>query len=101
LKLIPTVLTSALAVAALCLGACAHSESAEAECKPAQDGTKHAVAVNSSCPVMPEDDASTSTTLVDYKGQKVAFCCPGCVPKWNKMSDSQKDAALAKVVAQK
>lgn len=93
--------TAAALTAALVLGACASEKSAEAECKPAQDGAVHAVAVNGQCPVMPQDDASASTTLVDYKGQKVAFCCPGCVPKWNKMTEAQKDQALANVIAKK
>ncbi len=97
----PAGIKAALCVLSLALGACATSTTSEAECKPAQQGTVHAVAVNANCPVMPEDDASTSTTLADYKGQKVAFCCPGCVPKWNAMTDAQKDAALAKVVVAK
>ena len=97
MKIAKTVCAVALSVLAASLGACASQSKAEADCKPAQEGAVHAVAVNAQCPVMPADDASHSTTLVDYKGQKVAFCCPGCVPKWNAMTDAQKDAALAKV----
>lgn len=52
-------------------------------------------AMNTKCPVMPAHAAGTKT-VVDYNGQKVAFCCAGCVPKWNAMSDADKAAALAK-----
>jgi hypothetical protein len=36
---------------------------------------------------------------VEWKGQKFGLCCNGCRPKWNKLTDAQKDAAAAKVKA--
>ncbi len=33
-----------------------------------------------------------------YKGMKVGFCCPACPPKWDSMSDEEKDAKLAEVM---
>lgn len=101
MKPAPTILKAVLCILGLAPGACATSATSEAKCAPAQQGAAHAVAVNANCPVMPEDDASASTTLVDYKGKKVALCCPGCVPTWNAMTEVQRDAALAKVVAVK
>lgn len=85
-----------IGAAGVLLVGCA-SDGDKAECRPAQEGAKHAVAVNGACPIQPDEDASKSTVLVDYAGKKVAFCCPGCVTKWNKMTDAQKDEALAKV----
>jgi hypothetical protein len=32
-----------------------------------------------------------------HKGRGVGFCCPGCMPKWDKLSDAEKDAMLGKV----
>ncbi len=90
-----------LTLAAVFACGCASSKTSEAQCEPAREGAAHAVAVNGACPIMPEDSTEHSTTLVEYKGQQVAFCCPGCVPKWNSMTDAQRDAALAKVVAAK
>ncbi len=86
-------------LAAMLLGGCANSHTSEAECTPAQPGEAHAVAINSACPVEPGDSTMSSTTFVEHKGGKVALCCPGCLPAWNAMSDSEKDAALAKVAA--
>jgi hypothetical protein len=41
-----------------------------------------------------EHPLSAST---DYKGQKVGFCCAGCVGQWNKLTDEQRDERLARV----
>ena len=50
-------------------------------------------AINETCPMMGEAVDPGSTT--DYKGQKIGFCCDGCVGPWNKLSDAEKDAKLA------
>jgi hypothetical protein len=34
-----------------------------------------------------------------WRGQTVGFCCSGCPKQWEKMSDAQKDAALAKAIS--
>jgi len=96
-----TVVWTLLAAAALVAAGCSCSDNADAECRPAAEGATHPVAVNSACPVMPEDDTTSSTTFVDHKGKKVAFCCSHCVPKWNAMTESEKDAALARVATAK
>ena len=56
--------------------------------------------VNIKCPIMgtPINPDKVAKNLIrEYKGQKVAFCCGGCPAKWDKLSDAEKDAKLAKV----
>lgn len=72
--------------AVLALAGCSSSSKAK------DDGA--AMSVNKTCPIMGGDvDQGIATT---YKGDKVAFCCDGCETKFSKMTDAQKDAALAK-----
>ena len=55
---------------------------------------------NVRCPIMgsPINPAKVTKNLIrDYKDQKIAFCCGGCLVTWDKLSDSEKDAKLAKV----
>lgn len=57
--------------------------------------------VNSVCPIMgtPIHPASVPASLTrEYKGQKVAFCCSMCPPVWDKLTDAEKDAKLAKAM---
>ena len=54
---------------------------------------------NSLCPILRapiEPDKVTEDLIREYKGQKVAFCCKGCLATWDKLSDAQRDAKLAK-----
>ena len=54
---------------------------------------------NARCPVMGSaiNPEKVGKNLVrDYKGQKVAFCCGGCPRAWDRLTDAQKDAKLAK-----
>ena len=48
--------------------------------------------LNTRCPISGEDADPGET--VDFKGTKVAFCCPKCVKAWNKMSDADKTTKL-------
>ena len=56
--------------------------------------------VNATCPItggaLNPDDVPGKLTRV-YKGQKIGFCCDGCPEAWDKLTDAEKDAALAKV----
>jgi hypothetical protein len=55
---------------------------------------------NNRCPIMgsPINPEKVTKTLVrDYMGQKVAFCCYGCPSTWDKLTNAQKQAKLAKV----
>lgn len=54
---------------------------------------------NTRCPIMggpvkPGDGGSAV-----YDGKKVGFCCPGCITAWNRLTDSEKAAKLAKAKA--
>lgn len=54
-------------------------------------------AVNSKCPMRPNCTNPMATTT-DYNGQKVAFCCSGCVKAWNDLDDATKAERLAAVM---
>jgi hypothetical protein len=57
---------------------------------------------NNRCPIMgsPINPAKVTKNLIrDYKGQKVAFCCAGCPAAWDKFTDAQKQAKLAKAIS--
>lgn len=93
-------------------GGCCGSDSASAGGKclmaaattgPAQSqpAGKSAV-VNNRCPIMggAVDPATVPASLTrQYKGQTVGFCCGACPGQWDKLSDADKDAKLAKVTA--
>ena len=54
---------------------------------------------NVRCPIMGSPinpDKVTKNLVCDYKSQKVAFCCGGCPATWDKLTDAEKDAKLAK-----
>ena len=56
---------------------------------------------NVRCPIMntPLDVAKVPASLTrSYKGKNVAFCCAACPTAWDKLSDTDKDAKLAKVM---
>ncbi len=85
-------------VASLSLTACTTEtdDENEAACKDVKPGT--VTTVNAYCVIMNEDPVDPELVR-EYKGQRVGFCCKGCVPKWNAMTDAQKDAALATAIA--
>ncbi len=54
---------------------------------------------NGACPIMgtPIDPAKVKEDLTrEYKDGNVAFCCGGCPERWDKLTDAQKSAKLAK-----
>ncbi|MHC4582366.1 MAG: hypothetical protein ACYS14_12995 [Planctomycetota bacterium] len=54
---------------------------------------------NNLCPIMGapiNPERVTKNLTRDYRGQKIAFCCAGCPATWDKLSDTQKLAKLAK-----
>ena len=54
---------------------------------------------NTRCPIMGSklDPKNVPDHLTrEYNGRTVAFCCGGCPAAWDKLSDSQKEAKLAK-----
>ncbi|MHC4637389.1 MAG: hypothetical protein ACYTBP_10845 [Planctomycetota bacterium] len=55
---------------------------------------------NVRCPIMgsPINPEKVAKNLIrDYKGQKVAFCCGGCPATWDKLTNAEKEAKLAKL----
>jgi len=55
--------------------------------------------VNSRCPIWGspiEPDKVTPDLIREYKGRKVALCCISCPAAWDKLTDAEKDAKLAK-----
>jgi hypothetical protein len=52
---------------------------------------------NIKCPIMRQrinPKHITPDLVVDFHGKKVAFCCGGCKPIWNSLSDADKQAKL-------
>ena len=96
-KMVSTVvvLTGVLGGAA----GCANTQKAEDEsqCKMVKPG--EITTVNRMCVVVNDDPVNPTVEPAVWKGQKIGFCCYGCKPKWNAMSDAEKDAAVARAVA--
>jgi Tfp pilus assembly protein PilX len=60
--------------------------------------------VNSVCPIMGgkfDPNKVKPNLVVAYKDGKVGFCCAGCIPKWNKLSNAQRDQKLAAAARKK
>jgi hypothetical protein len=54
---------------------------------------KSASAGAGNCPI--SGNPADSTITASYNGKTVAFCCKGCIGKWNALSDDDKAAKLA------
>ncbi len=55
---------------------------------------------NARCPIMGspiKPDKVAKNLIRDYKGEKIALCCGRCPATWDKLTDAEKDAKLAKV----
>ena len=51
------------------------------------------IPVNTVCPIMGGEVQSDGGSAI-WNGTTVAFCCEGCAPKWDKLSDEDKAAKL-------
>lgn len=73
-----------LLVVVIAVGGCSQSASSTAVAGP----------VNTHCPIMGHEvaDDGGSTT---WNEQTVAFCCEGCLPKWNELSNDDRATKLA------
>lgn len=98
-----TLTLGTLALTCALATGCASKESAESEdaskCLAVKEGT--VTTANTMCAVNPNDPVDPAVTSAEWQGKKIGFCCNGCVPKWNKMTPAQKDAAVAKVTTAK
>ncbi len=57
---------------------------------------------NNLCPIMGSPinaEKVTKNLIRDYQGKKVAFCCAGCPATWDKLTNTQKLAKLAKAIS--
>lgn len=57
--------------------------------------------VNVRCPMMDSEIKLEKVDLSlvrEFKGKKVAFCCPGCPIAWEKLSDEEKETKLKAVL---
>lgn len=77
-----------------CASTTAHTEENCLEVKPGV-----ITSVNTSCVIVNSHPVDPAVTPVVHKGQKVGFCCAGCVPKFKAMSDSEKDTAIANALS--
>ncbi|MCA9293729.1 MAG: hypothetical protein KDA20_07945 [Phycisphaerales bacterium] len=87
------VVTVVVFTAASTLNACECQQ-----CADAPESTAQVSAVNQMCPVMNEP-VKASAGVVEYKGEAIGFCCPGCAKKFAGWSDEKKDAYLEKLHA--
>ena len=73
----------------------------EKKAEKATPGTAVAASfANATCPIMPTSTIKPSKVTAEltreHKGKKVALCCGKCPAKWDKLTDAEKDAKLAK-----
>lgn len=93
-------LVGALLAAGLVLGGC---EDKKAPPPGKTEGTTEAKSeyANFKCPIMGgaiEADKVTKDLTREWKGLKVAFCCPACPGPWDKLTDAEKAAKLKPVL---
>jgi hypothetical protein len=85
---------------AFLLTACATTHKEDpAQCKAVKPG--EVTSINNMCVIENEDPVDPAITPVVFKGQKIGFCCSGCIKQWNGMTDAQKQAAVEKALAAK
>jgi len=53
---------------------------------------------NKVCPIMGGEVTAEGGTI-EWNGKLIGFCCPGCEPKWEKLSDEEKSEKLAEAKA--
>jgi hypothetical protein len=81
------VLACALALFVFALSGCQMTETT-----PAATGGP----INATC-AMKDSEAANADCCVDYKGQKIAFCCKMCKAKFESLSEAEKDARVEAV----
>jgi len=65
--------------------------------KPLVEKPTAGAIVNARCPIMGNaiDPANVPPELIRmFRGQKVGFCCAGCPPEWDRLSEEEKEAKL-------
>ncbi|MCC6405576.1 MAG: hypothetical protein IT453_00320 [Planctomycetes bacterium] len=80
----------------LLVSACKSTGEDSSMCLKRKPGT--IVTANQYCAIVLADPVDP-TVVLEWKGQKVGLCCQGCIPKWEKLTEAEKDAALATAIA--
>lgn len=89
-----TATLSVVAASGCSTGQCCDNEDKDA-CRAPKPGT--ITTINTMCVVEHEDPVNPAVEPVVWKGQKYGLCCKGCRPKWEAMSEAERDAAVAQV----
>lgn len=66
---------------------------------PAKTPAKIALKTLNYCPISGEKLPAKTLGATTYKGYNIAFCCPGCPEAFAGLSEKDKDAKIAKIVA--
>ena len=82
---------AAVATTVLALTAC----ESEPKAKAAPTSQPNMGMLNSTCP-MSDEPVDPNAKSAEYAGYKIGFCCDMCVDGWEKKSDAEKKAAVAK-----
>lgn len=56
--------------------------------------TTSTAAVNDHCPIM-GGEVTAKGGSTEWNDKTIGFCCPGCEPKWEALSDEEKAQHLA------
>ncbi|GMV25185.1 MAG: hypothetical protein AMXMBFR58_12160 [Phycisphaerae bacterium] len=76
-----------IAAVGVLAGGCESEKKADTKAAPA--------VMNANCPFSNHPVSPDATAT--YHGKTVGFCCKDCADKWGKMTDAERDAALAKM----
>lgn len=93
--------SSLLLTVALIAGCSQPSDTTTTETSPADADATSSVSttMNEYCPIM-GSEVTEDGGRTEWNGQMVGFCCPGCIEKFEALSDDEKAAALAKAEAE-
>ncbi|MBL9032654.1 MAG: hypothetical protein JNM80_13240 [Phycisphaerae bacterium] len=106
MKLSTIALGLTLGGSVLLFAGCAKEKACCGTCGTSEKGARSAsvATINTMCPIGGDefDNKAHSAALTrTYKGQKIGFCCEGCVKKFDGKSDADKDAVLTAAKANK
>lgn len=107
----PADVVAMVAIALLTLSIAGCEKEPAPPAKPAQPSTAPAeeataavevAFANVKCPMMGTkiDPTNVPASLIrEFKGKKVAFCCPECPGAWDELSDEEKKSKLKSALA--
>ncbi len=82
---------------------CKDGEKGAACCKDGEKKSAEGAAVtfvNENCPIMGQP-VKAGGGSVEWNGKMVGFCCPGCIKKWDALSNDAKATKLTEAIPQK